>query len=55
MVKETLNFYDVGSKSYFDTNKYSIETRMVKGKSRKFAVASSPSGKYKVWKALSNK
>ena len=39
-----LVFYDLKTKKKFKSNMYTIKTRMVRGKPRKFAVAKAPSG-----------
>lgn len=49
MAKPKLSFYDVKSKSKFETENY--EVREKSGKS--FAVCKSPSGAYECWRVLS--
>lgn len=49
MTKEKLSFYDVKSKSKFETDEY----RVVEKKGRFFAVAKSPSGTHECWRVLS--
>ena len=44
MVKVELKFYDVKAKKSFNTRKYKIVKKSVKGNTRKFAVAKSPTG-----------
>ncbi len=48
-MKETLSFYDVKSKSKFDSNEYEI----TKKNNRYFAVTASKSGPHKCWRVLS--
>lgn len=53
---QRLEFYDVKNRKKFSTSKYDTKTRVVKGKTRKFAVATSPyTGKIKSWRVLPNK
>lgn len=47
-----LEFYDVGQRERFTTSKYDIKTKTVNGKKRKYAVADSKKGNYKVWRVL---
>ena len=49
MAKPKLSFYDVKSKSNFETENYEIREKG--GKS--FAVTKSPSGTYECWRVLS--
>ncbi|MCG3167866.1 MAG: hypothetical protein POELPBGB_03665 [Bacteroidia bacterium] len=49
MAKPKLSFYDVKSKSKFETENYEIREKG--GKS--FAVTKSPSGAYECWRVLS--
>jgi|TARA_Y100000296_G_C5178678_1_gene261771 hypothetical protein len=51
---EKLNFYDLKKKKSFETNKYKVVTKTVRGKKRKFAVAVAPSG-IKAWRIISSK
>lgn len=48
-MKETLSFYDVKSKSKFDSNEYHIENK----NNRYFAVTKSPNGPHNCWRVLS--
>lgn len=54
-----LSFYDVKSKSKFETEDYRVEKKITKNKTtgketvRYFAVTKSPSGAYECWKVLS--
>lgn len=50
-----LSFYDLKAKAKFKTSRYVIKTRMVKGKKRRFAVATSPKTGIKSWRVLPNK
>ena len=53
---QRLEFYDVKNRENFSTSKYIIKTKVVRGKSRKFAVAISPyPGKIQSWRILPNK
>lgn len=49
MAKTKLSFYDVKSKSKFETENYEVRE---KG-GRSFAVCKSPSGTYECWRVLS--
>lgn len=49
---ETLEFYDVKSKSKFKSDKYRIVEKEAKGVTRYFAVAPAPSGPHECWKVL---
>lgn len=48
-----LNFFDVRTKKSFSTDKYKFVGKKVKGKTRYFAVAKSPSGT-ECWRVVSN-
>jgi len=48
-MKETLSFYDVKSKSKFDSNEYDIREK----NNRYFAVTKSQSGSHECWRVLS--
>ncbi|MCF8465014.1 MAG: hypothetical protein K9G41_09240 [Flavobacteriales bacterium] len=48
-MKDTLSFYDVKSKSKFESNEYDIRER----NNRYFAVAKSPNGPHEAWRVLS--
>jgi len=50
-MKETLNFYDVKSKSKFESNEYEVQER----NNRYFAVTKSPNGTHECWRVLSKK
>ena len=52
MVKEKLKFYDVKGKIKFNSNKYKLTTRRVKGTTRYFAISNAPSG-IKAWRIIS--
>ena len=49
MGKDKLEFYDVKTKSKFQTEEYRVEERS----GRFFAVAKSPAGTHECWKVLS--
>lgn len=49
IMNESLSFYDVKSKSKFESNEYHIETR----NNRYFAVSKSPNGPHNCWRVLS--
>ena len=49
IMKEKLSFYDVKSKSKFESSEYDIRER----NKRHFAVTKSPSGNYECWRVLS--
>jgi hypothetical protein len=51
---EVLSFYDVRLKKKFKTSEYKIVTKKVQGRSRRFAVATSPGGT-PAWRVLANK
>ena len=48
---EKLKFYDLRGKKSFTSSNYDIKKRMVKGTSRRFAVADAPSG-IKSWRVM---
>lgn len=48
-MKETLSFYDVKSKSKFESKEYYLEIK----NNRYFAVAKSPNGPHNCWRILS--
>lgn len=48
-MKESLNFYDVKSRTKFESNDYDVRQK----RERYFAVAKSPSGTHECWRALS--
>lgn len=52
MAKEKLSFYDVKGKLKFNSSKYKLTTRRVKGTTRYFAIADAPSG-IKAWRIIS--
>ena len=49
MAKEKLSFYDVKSKSKFETDEYDVREKS----NRYFAVAKSQSGTHECWRVLS--
>jgi len=49
MAKDTLSFYDVKSKSKFDSAEYEVREK----KGRFFAVTKSPTGTHECWRVLS--
>jgi hypothetical protein len=49
IMKDNLSFYDVKSKSKFESNKYDIREK----NNRYFAVAKSPNGPHEAWRVLS--
>ena len=48
-----LKFYDLKRKKAFTTDKYKVVTKKVKGKPRKFAVATAPSG-IQAWRIIAS-
>ena len=50
-MKISLSFYDVKSKSKFDSNEYDVRQK----NNRYFAVTKSPSGSHECWRVLSKK
>lgn len=50
-MKESLSFYDVKSKSKFESKEYTIQQK----NNRYFAVAKSPNGTHSCWRILSQK
>lgn len=48
-MKEALSFYDVKSKSKFESKEYRIENKS----NRYFAVTKSPNGPHECWRVLS--
>ena len=51
MAKDSLSFYDVKSKSKFETDEYDVREK----NGRYFAVAKSQSGTHECWRVLSKK
>jgi len=49
MKKDTLSFYDVKTKSKFETDKYEIRVK----NNRYFAVTKSPNGTHECWRVIS--
>jgi hypothetical protein len=49
MAKDTLSFYDVKSKSKFDSAEYEVREK----NGRFFAVTKSPTGTHECWRVLS--
>lgn len=47
-----MQFYDVKAKKKFDTSKYTIKTRVVQGRKRNFAVATSPLTGIECWRII---
>jgi len=41
---EELSFYDLKARKKFKSSNYTIKTRLVRGKKRRFAVTKAPSG-----------
>ena len=52
---ERLSFYDVKARKKFNAQKYEIKTKVVKGKTKRYAVAVSPLTGNKAWRVLGNK
>jgi hypothetical protein len=46
-----MKFYDIKRKKSFETTKFKVVTKLVKGRKRKFAVATAPSG-MKVYRVM---
>lgn len=54
MAKDSLSFYDVKSKSKFDSSEYEVREKIGKtGTKRFFAVTKSPTGTHECWRVLS--
>ena len=49
---DRLSFYDVKAKKKFNSSKYDLKTRKIKGTTRYFAVSNAPS-KIKAWRIIS--
>lgn len=49
---ERLSFYDLKAKKKFNSQTYTIKTRIVKNKMKKFAVAKSPLTGNEAWRIL---
>lgn len=47
-----MNFYDLGKRKHFMSDKYTYKTRMVKGNKRKYAVAKSPLSGNMYWRVV---
>jgi len=50
---ETLEFFDVKSRTKFKSSDWRIETREAKGRTRYFAVTKAPSGPHEAWRIVS--
>ena len=51
-MKETLEFYDVKSKTKFKSVDWRIEKKEAKGRGRYFAVTKAPSGPHEAWRIV---
>jgi hypothetical protein len=51
-MKETLEFYDVKSKTKFKSVDWRIEKKEAKGRVRYFAVTKAPSGPHEAWRIV---
>lgn len=51
-MKETLEFYDVKSKTKFKSTDWRIETKFSKGRARYFAVTKAPAGTHEAWRIV---
>lgn len=52
-MKESLDFYDIKTRTKFSSTEWRIETKFSKGKPRYFAVAKAPAGKHEAWRMVS--
>jgi hypothetical protein len=52
-MKESLDFYDVKTRTKFSSTEWRIETKFSKGKARYFAVAKAPGGTHEAWRIVS--
>ena len=51
-MKETLEFYDIKTKTKFTSAEWRIETKESKGTTRYFAVAKAPGGSHEAWRIV---
>jgi len=52
-MKETLEFYDVKTKTKFKSANWEIRTKESKGRTRYFAVTKAPAGTHEAWRIVS--
>jgi len=52
-MKETIEFFDVKTRTKFKSSDWRIETREAKGRTRYFAVAKAPGGSHEAWRIVS--
>jgi hypothetical protein len=52
-MKETLEFFDVKTRTKFKSSDWRIETREAKGRTRYFAVTKAPGGPHEAWRIVS--
>jgi len=51
-MKETLEFYDVKTKTKFKSADWEIRTKEAKGRTRYFAVTKAPAGTHEAWRIV---